>query len=80
VWEAGNVTDLTAQVVGTANGSVFAAAAINADLIPEESRQPRKPTRPRGSRASRALGECEVSAHYFRRSCRRSSMYGSTRR
>jgi hypothetical protein len=55
VWEAGNVTDLTAQVVGTANGSVFAAAAINADLILEESRQPRKPTRPRGSRASRAL-------------------------
>src|SRR5450755_3413475 len=39
VWVAGNVTDLTAQVVSAAAGGAFAAAAINADLIAEETRQ-----------------------------------------
>ena len=38
VWVAGNVTDLTAQVVTAAAGGVTAAAAINADLIAEETR------------------------------------------
>ncbi len=39
VWVAGNVTDLSAQVVSAAAGGVVAAAAINADLIAEETRQ-----------------------------------------
>jgi thioredoxin reductase len=38
VWVAGNVTDLMAQVVTAAAGGVAAAAAINADLIAEETR------------------------------------------
>src|SRR5215218_6218035 len=38
VWVAGNVTDLTAQVVTAAAGGVSAAAAINADLIAEDTR------------------------------------------
>ena len=38
VWVAGNVTDLIAQVVGAANAGVMAGAAINADLIAEETR------------------------------------------
>lgn len=39
VWVAGNVTDLTAQVVSSAAGGVFAAAAINADLIAEDTQR-----------------------------------------
>ncbi|MFK3981750.1 NAD(P)/FAD-dependent oxidoreductase [Micromonospora sp. NPDC050397] len=38
VWVAGNVTDLGAQVVMAAAAAVSAAAAINADLINEETR------------------------------------------
>jgi thioredoxin reductase len=37
VWVAGNVTDLMAQVVTAAAGGVSAAAAINADLIAEDT-------------------------------------------
>jgi thioredoxin reductase/2-polyprenyl-3-methyl-5-hydroxy-6-metoxy-1,4-benzoquinol methylase len=37
VWVAGNVTDLMAQVVMAAAGGVAAAAAMNADLITEET-------------------------------------------
>jgi thioredoxin reductase len=35
---AGNVTDLSAQVVAAAAGGVAAAAAINADLVDEDTR------------------------------------------
>jgi thioredoxin reductase len=38
VWVAGNVTDLMTQVIGAAAAAVTAAAAINADLIAEETR------------------------------------------
>ncbi|MEV4614451.1 NAD(P)/FAD-dependent oxidoreductase [Kitasatospora sp. NPDC049258] len=38
VWVAGNVTALTDQVIGAAAAGVRAAAAINADLIAEETR------------------------------------------
>jgi thioredoxin reductase len=37
VWVAGNATDLMAQVVGAAAAGVTAAAAINADLIVEDT-------------------------------------------
>jgi len=39
VWVAGNVTDLSAQVVSAAAAGVFAGAAIDADLIAEDTRQ-----------------------------------------
>ena len=39
VWVAGNVTDLMAQVVMAAAGGVSAAAAINADLIAEDTQR-----------------------------------------
>ncbi len=39
VWVAGNVADLTAVVVGVADAGVRAGAAINADLIAEDSRR-----------------------------------------
>jgi thioredoxin reductase len=39
VWVAGNVTDLMAQVVGAAAGGAMVAAAVNADLIGEETRR-----------------------------------------
>ncbi|MEO3781209.1 NAD(P)/FAD-dependent oxidoreductase [Micromonospora sp. B11E3] len=39
VWVAGNVADLAAQVGAAAAGGAVAAAAINADLIAEETRQ-----------------------------------------
>ncbi|HKH11468.1 MAG TPA: NAD(P)/FAD-dependent oxidoreductase [Rubrobacter sp.] len=38
VWVAGNVTDPTAQVIGSAGAGVMAGAAINADLIAEDTR------------------------------------------
>jgi thioredoxin reductase/SAM-dependent methyltransferase len=38
VWVAGNVTDLVAQVVMAAAGGATAAAAINADLVEEDTR------------------------------------------
>lgn len=39
VWVAGNVVDLTAQVSAAAAAGSFAAAAINADLIAEDTRR-----------------------------------------
>ena len=39
VWVAGNVTDPTAQVLGSANAGVMAGGAINADLIAEDTRE-----------------------------------------
>jgi thioredoxin reductase len=39
VWVAGNVTDLRAQVVAAAAGGVTVAAAVNADLIDEDTRR-----------------------------------------
>ena len=39
VWVAGNVTDLMAQVVSAAAAGVTAAAAINADLIADDTRR-----------------------------------------
>ncbi|MEO7261711.1 MAG: FAD-dependent oxidoreductase [Jatrophihabitantaceae bacterium] len=39
VWAAGNVADLSAQVCTAAAGGLVAAAAINADLIAEETQQ-----------------------------------------
>jgi len=39
VWVAGNVTDLMAGVVGAAAAGMAAAAAINFDLIAEDTRQ-----------------------------------------
>ncbi|MFD7198557.1 NAD(P)/FAD-dependent oxidoreductase [Streptomyces sp. NPDC059893] len=38
VWAAGNVTELTEQVIGSAAAGLRAAAAINADLTAEETR------------------------------------------
>jgi thioredoxin reductase len=38
VWVAGNVVDLTAPVAGAVESGVRAAAAINADLIAEDTR------------------------------------------
>ncbi|WP_433557010.1 NAD(P)/FAD-dependent oxidoreductase [Pseudonocardia xinjiangensis] len=38
VWAAGNVTDLLAQVIGAAAAGVTAGAAINADLIADDTR------------------------------------------
>jgi thioredoxin reductase len=38
VWVAGNVTDLSAQIVGSMAAGVGAAASINADLVNEDTR------------------------------------------
>nr|WP_075740855.1 MULTISPECIES: NAD(P)/FAD-dependent oxidoreductase [Actinoalloteichus] len=39
VWAAGNVTDLRGQVIGSAAAGLTAAAALNADLIEEDTRR-----------------------------------------
>jgi thioredoxin reductase len=39
VWLAGNVTDVVAQVGGSAAAGAMAGAQINADLVAEETRQ-----------------------------------------
>ena len=38
VWVAGNVTDLMAQVIASAAAGLTAGAALNADLIAEDTR------------------------------------------
>ena len=38
VWVAGNVADLMAQVIGAAAAGLSAGAAINADLVAEDTR------------------------------------------
>jgi thioredoxin reductase len=38
VWVAGNVADLRAQVIVSAAAGLTAAAALNADLIAEDTR------------------------------------------
>ncbi|CCH32776.1 methyltransferase domain-containing protein [Actinosynnema sp. NPDC047251] len=38
VWVAGNITDLSAQVVGAAAAGAAAGAAINADLVAEDTK------------------------------------------
>ncbi|OXM71422.1 MULTISPECIES: NAD(P)/FAD-dependent oxidoreductase [Amycolatopsis] len=39
VWVAGNVANVTAQVIVSASGGLTAGAAINADLVAEDTRQ-----------------------------------------
>jgi hypothetical protein len=39
VWVAGNLTDIQAQVITAAAAGLTAAAAINLDLILEQTRQ-----------------------------------------
>ena len=39
VWVAGNVTDPTAQVLASTNAGAMAGAAINADLMAEDTRE-----------------------------------------
>lgn len=39
VWVAGNVANLMEQVIGSANAGLKAAAAVNADLIAEDTRR-----------------------------------------
>jgi thioredoxin reductase len=39
VWVAGNATEPTAQVLASANAGVMAGAAINADLVAEDTRE-----------------------------------------
>ena len=39
VWVAGNVTNPTAQVLGSANAGAMAGAAINADLVTEDTQE-----------------------------------------
>jgi len=39
IWVAGNVADLSAQVIGAAAAGVRAAAGINADLVSEDTRR-----------------------------------------
>ena len=39
VWVAGDVTDLLAQLITAAAGGASAAAAINADLVAEDTRR-----------------------------------------
>jgi thioredoxin reductase len=54
VWVAGNVTDPTAQVLGSANAGVMAGAAINADLMAEDTE--RAVTAYRARREARTIG------------------------
>lgn len=63
VWVAGNVTDLQAQVVTSAAQGLAAAAAINADLIAEQSR-----TALEAHRSARVYGEQAWNERYRSRS------------
>jgi thioredoxin reductase len=60
VWVAGNVTDLVAQVVNAAASGASAAAAINADLVAEETRQAISAARVQAAR--RSLNSAQANA------------------
>jgi thioredoxin reductase len=62
VWVAGNVADVTAQVGSAASAGAFAAAAINNDLVAEETRQAVAAYRHPFSAASEALVSEAVTA------------------
>jgi thioredoxin reductase len=55
VWVAGNVTDLAAPVVTAAAEGVSAAAAINADLVAEDTRRAVSANRDPSSASSRSV-------------------------
>ncbi|GII96402.1 thioredoxin reductase [Sinosporangium siamense] len=59
VWAAGNITNLSDQVIGSAAAGVRAGAAINADLTAEETR--------RAVAARRALFSAEVESQVCER-------------
>jgi thioredoxin reductase len=61
VWAAGNVTELTEQVIGSAAAGLRAAAAINADLMAEETRAAVEARRADFSDVSDASGSSDVS-------------------
>jgi thioredoxin reductase len=55
VWVAGNVTNLTAAVVNAAAEGVSAAAAINADLVAEDTRRAVSANQDPSSASSRSV-------------------------
>ncbi|MFD7179444.1 NAD(P)/FAD-dependent oxidoreductase [Streptomyces sp. NPDC059904] len=61
VWAAGNVTELTEQVIGSAAAGLRAAAAINADLTAEETRAAVEARRADFSDASEISDPSDVS-------------------
>ncbi|MGW6358616.1 NAD(P)/FAD-dependent oxidoreductase [Streptomyces sp. NPDC055092] len=61
VWAAGNVTELTEQVIGSAAAGLRAAAAINADLMAEETRAAVEARRADFSDVSDVSGSSDVS-------------------
>jgi thioredoxin reductase/2-polyprenyl-3-methyl-5-hydroxy-6-metoxy-1,4-benzoquinol methylase len=63
VWVAGNVSDLSAQVVVAAADGLKAGAAINADLINEEVRDAVAARQPFSAEAERANAE-RVGGHH----------------
>ena len=69
VWVAGNVTDVVAGVTGAADTGVRAAAAINADLIEQETRDAVAAYRARGPAAIGAgmFGQAFWDARYASR-------------
>ncbi|WP_433256611.1 methyltransferase domain-containing protein [Streptosporangium sp. CA-135522] len=56
VWVAGNVANLTEQLIGAAGAGVRAGAAINADLIAEETRR---------AVAAHRAGRGDAATHYL---------------
>ncbi|WP_329059650.1 NAD(P)/FAD-dependent oxidoreductase [Streptomyces sp. NBC_00117] len=67
VWAAGNVTELTEQVIGSAAAGLRAAAAINADLTAEETRAAVEARRADFSDASAVSGFSDFSPEAERR-------------
>ena len=64
VWVAGNVTDLSDTVIGSAAAGVRAAAAINGDLIAEDTRRAVAARRDRSSlQAEAAVGDHPLGDH-----------------
>ncbi len=63
VWVAGNVADLMAPVVGAAAAGYMAAAAINADLVAEDTRRAVTAYRDSRSAASERVSASAVERH-----------------
>ncbi|MFB8267193.1 NAD(P)/FAD-dependent oxidoreductase [Streptomyces sp. NPDC055955] len=67
VWAAGNVTELTEQVIGSAAAGLRAAAALNADLMAQETRAAVEARRADFSDVSDAAGLSDFSPEAERR-------------
>ena len=76
VWVAGNVTELNAQVVHAAGAGTFAGAAINADLIADDTRRAMEAMRAGTPLTAQSIGACRTGGRTGGRSVNGTTVHG----